>query len=255
METFDLSRAVVEKAAYHEGLELSVNDLILPGRSPLNRSSSPVRASARLLLPAPLRVTTRQRLLMDTEKNIHTKKSRTIYKSESPGLWSALSDCEWIEFRDNTLTVHCEPTQEIYDITFTGEMQVDMLSAEKMPLSLKERAADVLSEIPVLFKALSHKETPLTAKIFAWLAVAYALSPIDLIPDFVPVLGYFDDILILPPLIGLAISAIPEDVMDKCREEAENDRNTGKKKSIYALPTLVIWFIILMIIIGILIRI
>ena len=63
-------------------------------------------------------------------------------------------------------------------------------------MTLKERASSLKRDIPAVFLALKAKETPALAKIMAFLTVAYALSPIDLVPDFIPVLGYLDDVLI-----------------------------------------------------------
>lgn len=80
-------------------------------------------------------------------------------------------------------------------------------------MTLKERAASLKRDIPAVFLALKSKETPLTAKILALITVAYALSPIDLIPDCIPVLGYLDDVLLLPGLIGLTVKRIPGDVL------------------------------------------
>ncbi len=70
-------------------------------------------------------------------------------------------------------------------------------------MSLKERAQKLKTDIPAVFIAMKKKETPIGAKIIAGLTVAYALSPIDLIPDFIPVLGYLDDIILLPVLVTL----------------------------------------------------
>lgn len=64
-------------------------------------------------------------------------------------------------------------------------------------MDLKARAKKLKTDIPAVFLALKDKETPFTAKIFAGITVAYALSPIDLIPDFIPVLGYIDDLILL----------------------------------------------------------
>ena len=61
-------------------------------------------------------------------------------------------------------------------------------------MKLKEKAHQIKNDIPAVFLALKDKETPLVAKIFASITVAYALSPVDLIPDFIPVLGYLDNI-------------------------------------------------------------
>lgn len=109
-------------------------------------------------------------------------------------------------------------------------------------MSLKEKAEKLNNEISAVFVAMKHSETPLYAKIAAGLCVAYALSPIDLIPDFIPVLGYLDDLLILPFLIWLAIKLTPEDVYAQCLEESEKAfREGGEKKLIYALPVIIIW--------------
>jgi uncharacterized membrane protein YkvA (DUF1232 family) len=72
-----------------------------------------------------------------------------------------------------------------------------------------------------LWFAGKHPRTPWYAKALGWLVVAYALSPIDLIPDFIPVLGYLDDVLLLPGLIWLAIRLLPPEVLAECRGQAE----------------------------------
>ena len=75
-------------------------------------------------------------------------------------------------------------------------------------MNLKEKAKALKIDIPALFIAMKKRETPIAAKIIAGIAVGYALSPIDLIPDFIPVLGYLDDLIILPLLVALAIRLI-----------------------------------------------
>jgi len=72
-----------------------------------------------------------------------------------------------------------------------------------------------------LWFARSHADTPWHAKALAVCVVAYALSPIDLIPDFVPVLGYLDDVLLLPALIWLAVRLLPAHVLAESRARAE----------------------------------
>ena len=67
-------------------------------------------------------------------------------------------------------------------------------------MDLKARAKKLKADIPAIFLALKDKNTPLHAKIAAAVTVGYALSPIDLIPDFIPVLGYLDDLIILPAM-------------------------------------------------------
>lgn len=84
-----------------------------------------------------------------------------------------------------------------------------------------------------MFLCLKSRDTPLAAKVLAGITVAYALSPIDLIPDFIPVLGYLDDVIILPALIALTIKFIPKDVFDRYRKEAEGIWKNGKPKKWY----------------------
>jgi uncharacterized membrane protein YkvA (DUF1232 family) len=72
-----------------------------------------------------------------------------------------------------------------------------------------------------LWFAAKHPATPWYAKALGLFVVAYALSPIDLIPDFIPVLGYVDDVLLLPVLIWLAVKLLPAEVLVDCREQAD----------------------------------
>ena len=72
-----------------------------------------------------------------------------------------------------------------------------------------------------LWFAGKHPKTPWYAKALGLFVVAYALSPIDLIPDFIPVLGYVDDVLLLPGLIWLTLQLLPPDVLTECRGHAD----------------------------------
>lgn len=117
-------------------------------------------------------------------------------------------------------------------------------------MNLKERAGQLKVDIPAIFLSLKSKDTPLTAKILAGLTVAYALSPIDLIPDFIPVLGYLDDIIILPTLIALTIKFIPNEVLKQNREQAQDMWKDGKpKKWYFSIPIIILWLLILWLII------
>ncbi|MBP0985155.1 MAG: DUF1232 domain-containing protein [Oscillospiraceae bacterium] len=117
-------------------------------------------------------------------------------------------------------------------------------------MKLKERARRLKSDIPAVFLALRDKETPLPAKIFAGITVGYALSPIDLIPDFIPVLGQLDDLLLLPALAALTIRLIPAQVMERCRREAQGMWENGKpKRWYYAIPVVIFWLVIIFIIV------
>lgn len=116
-------------------------------------------------------------------------------------------------------------------------------------MNLKERAKQLKTDIPAVFLSLKSNDTPLAAKILAGITVGYALSPIDLIPDFIPVLGYLDDVIILPVLIALTIRLIPKDTFDKLRKQAEGMWQSGKpKKWYYAIPIAAIWLFVILLI-------
>ena len=117
---------------------------------------------------------------------------------------------------------------------------------------LKDCAKQLKTDIPAVFLALTDKKTPWHAKVLALLTVAYALSPIDLIPDFIPVLGYLDDLILLPLLVALTVKFIPKDTFAQYREEAQSLWANGKpKKWYYALPILLVWALILFVIVKI----
>lgn len=112
-------------------------------------------------------------------------------------------------------------------------------------MDLKLRAKQLKSDIPALFLALKDNDTPILAKVLAGITVAYALSPIDLIPDFIPILGYLDDVLLLPFLVALTIKLIPKEILEEKRRQAEELWKDGKpKKWYYAIPTVTIWALI-----------
>jgi len=80
----------------------------------------------------------------------------------------------------------------------------------------------------------------------AILTIIYALSPIDLIPDYIPVVGYIDDLIILPLMVAATIKLIPNDIINQCRIESEQIWKEGKpKKWYYATPIVFIWLIII----------
>jgi uncharacterized membrane protein YkvA (DUF1232 family) len=86
---------------------------------------------------------------------------------------------------------------------------------------LKQRARRLRAETIALYLAARDPRTPWYAKVLVAGIVAYALSPIDLIPDFIPVLGYLDDLVLIPMGIALAIRLVPESVLTECRARAQ----------------------------------
>ena len=122
-------------------------------------------------------------------------------------------------------------------------------------MSLKDRAKQLKTDIPAVFLALKRKETPWGAKVLAALTIGYALSPIDLIPDFIPVLGYLDDLIILPAMVALTVRLIPAEVMVGCRAEAEGMWQDGKpKRWYYAIPIVLLWLLVVFFIVRAIVR-
>jgi len=93
---------------------------------------------------------------------------------------------------------------------------------------LKKRANTLKRDLFALYLAYKDPRTPWHAKIFSRLVVAYAFSPIDLIPDFIPILGYLDDLVLVPLGISIALTMIPLEVMTECRQRAQEEMSTGK---------------------------
>ena len=119
-----------------------------------------------------------------------------------------------------------------------------------MQVSLKDRVKQLKTDIPAVFLALKRRETPWLAKLLAGVTVAYALSPIDLIPDFIPVLGYLDDLIILPAMVALTVRLIPAAVMEECRAQAAEIWQNGKpKRWYYAVPIVLIWLLVVFLIV------
>lgn len=113
-------------------------------------------------------------------------------------------------------------------------------------MKFKERVQNLKSKLSALFLAYKRPDTPFAAKIVAAVTVAYALSPIDLIPDFIPVLGYLDDLIILPMLIALSVKLVPKNIMEECMEQAKDLWKNGKPKHWkYAVPIFCLWIILL----------
>src|SRR5215510_237056 len=93
---------------------------------------------------------------------------------------------------------------------------------------LKQRARCIKAETFALYLAARDPRTPWYAKLIVAGIVAYAFSPIDLIPDFIPVLGYLDDLILIPAGIALAIRLVPDSVLTDCRARAEEIFKNGK---------------------------
>ena len=111
---------------------------------------------------------------------------------------------------------------------------------------LKERARALKTEADVLLIAYRDNRTPFFAKVLIWLTVGYLLSPIDLIPDFIPVIGLLDDLIIVPLLIKASISLLPEVVLSDARECLRTGAGRYKKTNWAAGACIILlWLLIL----------
>jgi uncharacterized membrane protein YkvA (DUF1232 family) len=116
---------------------------------------------------------------------------------------------------------------------------------------LKRWAQSLEVEVYALYLAYKDPRVPWYARVFAAVVVGYAFSPIDLIPDPIPVLGYLDDLVIIPLGVALAIRMIPPQILAECREEARGvkDRPVGKVAAVVvvtvwiALAALGVWLV------------
>ncbi|WP_255294758.1 MULTISPECIES: YkvA family protein [unclassified Bacillus (in: firmicutes)] len=128
-------------------------------------------------------------------------------------------------------------------------MDQDKLMKAKGNLSiiqkLKKWAKKLKKQLLILYFAYRDERVPWYAKLFTMLVVAYAFSPIDLIPDFIPILGYLDDVILVPLGVSLALKLIPKEVLEDCKRKVEEKQTTGKPKNwITGAIFIVIWILI-----------
>jgi uncharacterized membrane protein YkvA (DUF1232 family) len=114
----------------------------------------------------------------------------------------------------------------------------------------KMKAREIKQNIFILYLAYRHPRVPWYAKLFTLCVVAYAFSPIDLIPDFIPILGYIDDLILVPLGISIALKMIPRDVIEECRHKAEEIRKNGKPKNWLTAGLFIMIWIVLVIWLG-----
>lgn len=124
---------------------------------------------------------------------------------------------------------------------------------EALGIRLKKRAQQLKQDIPVIYLVWKDQDTPLAARLVVGCTILYALSPIDLVPDVIPVLGLLDDVILLPALILLAIRLIPEDIWERNRlRAAEMKQHRIGTRWYFALPVLALWLLLFSLIIKVL---
>jgi uncharacterized membrane protein YkvA (DUF1232 family) len=121
--------------------------------------------------------------------------------------------------------------------------------------SWKRRAAQLKVETYAIWLAYKDPRVPWYARVFAGCVVAYAFSPIDLIPDPIPVLGYLDDLVLIPLGIALALRMIPPEVMADCREKAGDAMREGKPTNWKAAGAIIaVWVLLALVVIVVMVR-
>ncbi|MFJ7994827.1 YkvA family protein [Peribacillus frigoritolerans] len=111
---------------------------------------------------------------------------------------------------------------------------------------IKTWARSLKRQIFILYFACKDERVPWHAKVFTACVVAYAFSPIDIIPDFIPILGYLDDVILVPIGIMFALKMIPKNVLTDCEVQAEEMMKNGKPKNwIVGSLIVMIWFLII----------
>ena len=124
-----------------------------------------------------------------------------------------------------------------------------------MRQSWRLKAKELKQETYALYLAFRDPRVPWYARLLVAAVVAYAFSPIDLIPDFIPVLGYVDDLLLVPVGIALALKMVPEAVMDECRHKAQEVMAQGRPTNWVAAGVIVvIWVLCIALVVAALAR-
>ncbi len=110
---------------------------------------------------------------------------------------------------------------------------------------LKQQARRLKTEVYALYLAYRDPRVPWYARAFAACVVGYAFSPIDLIPDVIPILGYLDDLILVPLGVVVALRMIPPDVMAECRERAREILREGRPTNWFAAGVIIgIWLLL-----------
>ena len=121
--------------------------------------------------------------------------------------------------------------------------------------SWKERAGQLKVETYAIWLAYKDPRVPWYGRAFAACVVGYAFSPIDLIPDPIPVLGYLDDLVLIPLGIALALRMMPQEVMAECRQKADAVMREGKPTNWKAAAAIVtLWVVMALLVIVVMVR-
>lgn len=117
---------------------------------------------------------------------------------------------------------------------------------KKHAQKVREKMSELKWNILALYLARKDPRIPLRSKILVAVAVAYLLTPVDLIPDFIPVIGQLEDIVIVPALLGFAMRSIPPELLREYEEKAKLEFREGSPKSYIGMVMVVaVWVLII----------
>ncbi|MBT2636785.1 YkvA family protein [Bacillus sp. ISL-39] len=111
--------------------------------------------------------------------------------------------------------------------------------------TFKKRMSKIKEDIFIVAEAYKHPDTPFYAKLIAIIVVAYAFSPIDLIPDFIPILGYLDDLILIPLGIAILLKILPDQVIQDSREKVAAAGKVKQKNWIAGAVIILLWGLLL----------
>ena len=121
--------------------------------------------------------------------------------------------------------------------------------------SWQHRARQLKTEVYAIYLAYKDPRVPWYAKMFAACVVGYAFSPIDLIPDPIPILGYLDDLVLIPLGVALALRMIPPQVLAECREQSREAMTQGKPVNHAAAAVIItLWILTAVFVIVVIVR-
>lgn len=120
--------------------------------------------------------------------------------------------------------------------------------------NLKQEAEKLKLQLSVMYCAYKNPKTGTLPKILIMLTLAYAMSPVDLIPDFIPVLGLLDDLIIIPALISLSVSLIPKEVMDEAKKTSQLSPVKLRNNWVFASVFIMAWTLLLYMIVKTILR-
>ncbi len=120
--------------------------------------------------------------------------------------------------------------------------------------SVRARLGRLKIEIVALYLARRDPRVPLRARVLTFLIIGYLISPLDLIPDFIPVLGYVDDFILVPAGLSLARRMIPKEVLDEYRQKAKDEGLGARTKWVGAILIIAIWVFVIYILLRLVFR-